>query len=33
MTNWEEKVRQEEAKHMQIFEKQKHAIMQKKLKE
>lgn len=33
LMNWEEKVKQEEAKQMAIFEKQKQAILAKKLAE
>ena len=33
MLNWEEKMNEEEAKHMNTFEKQKQAIIQKKLDE
>ncbi|CDW71824.1 gcc2 and gcc3 domain-containing protein [Stylonychia lemnae] len=33
MLNWEDKMKQEEAKHMQAFEKQKNAIISKKLNE
>lgn len=31
--NWEDKIKEEEAKHIAIFEKQKQAIMNKKLAE
>ena len=33
MLNWEDKIKEEEAKHMKAFEKQKNAILQKKLNE
>jgi hypothetical protein len=33
MLNWEERIKEEEVKHMKAFEKQKNAILSKKLSE